>query len=75
MASYGLLVSNPDADHIGGFLEVFEAFEVRSVYLSGDPKRTLTYNSCLRAVRQESSKLEVVHAGRRLEWGGVRAGA
>jgi competence protein ComEC len=69
----GIVVSNPDADHIGGFLDVFYAFEVRSVYLSGDPKGTLSYNSFLRAVRQEGSKLEVVRAGRRLEWGGVRA--
>ena len=36
--SRGLLVSNPDADHIGGFLDVFDAFEVASVYVSGDPR-------------------------------------
>jgi beta-lactamase superfamily II metal-dependent hydrolase len=34
----GLLVSNPDADHIGGFLDVFDAFEVATVYVSGDPR-------------------------------------
>jgi competence protein ComEC len=66
-------VSNPDADHIGGFVEVFDAFEVGSVYVSGDPKGTLTYNTFLRGVREEGSKLEVVRAGRRLDWGGVRA--
>ena len=66
-------MSDPDADHIGGFLDVFYAFEVGVVYVSGDPKATLTYNSFLRGVRYEGSKVEVVRAGRRLGWGGVRA--
>jgi len=69
----GIVVSNPDADHIGGFLDVFEAFEVRSVYLSGDPKGTLTYNSFLRGVRDEGSRVQVVRSGYRMDWGGVRA--
>jgi competence protein ComEC len=69
----GIVVSNPDADHIGGFLDVFDAFEVETVYVSGDPKGTLTYNSFLREVRDEGSKVEVVRAGRRLDWGGVQA--
>jgi competence protein ComEC len=34
----GIVVSNPDAEHIGGFLDVFYAFEVDTVYVSGDPK-------------------------------------
>jgi competence protein ComEC len=66
----GLLVSNPGSDHIGGFLD---NFEVETVYVSGDDKGTLTYNSFLRGVREEGSKVEVVRAGRRMEWGGVRA--
>jgi competence protein ComEC len=61
----GIVVSNPDADHIGGFLDVFDAFEVDTVYVSGDPKGTLTYNTFLRGVRYEGSELEVVRAGRR----------
>jgi competence protein ComEC len=69
----GIVVSNPDADHIGGFLDVFDAFEVGVVYASGDPKGTLTYNSFLRAAREEGSRLEIVRAGRLMDWGGVRA--
>ncbi|MBA3953517.1 MAG: MBL fold metallo-hydrolase, partial [Rubrobacter sp.] len=49
----GIVVSNPDADHIGGFLDVFDAFPVETVYLSGDPKGTLTFNTFLRAARDE----------------------
>jgi competence protein ComEC len=69
----GIVVSNPDADHIGGFLDVFDAFEVETVYASGDPKGTLTYNTFLRAARDEESQFEVVRAGQLMDWGGVRA--
>jgi competence protein ComEC len=69
----GIVVSNPDADHIGGFLDVFDAFEVASVYVSGDPKGTLTYNSFLRGVRDEGSRVEVVRGGHQMDWGGVQA--
>ncbi|MGH3144716.1 MAG: ComEC/Rec2 family competence protein [Rubrobacter sp.] len=69
----GLVVSNPDADHIGGFLDVFDSFEVETVYTSGDPKGTLTYNTFLRGVRDEGSRLEVVRAGRQMDWAGVQA--
>jgi competence protein ComEC len=71
----GIVVSNPDADHIGGFVDVFEAFEVGVVYVSGDPKGTLTYNTFLRGVRNEGSEMEVVRAGRRIDWGGMQADA
>ena len=69
----GIVVSNPDADHIGGFLDVFDAFPVETVYLSGDPKGTLTFNTFLRAARDEGSEVEVVRAGMLMDWGGVRA--
>jgi competence protein ComEC len=68
-------VSNPDADHIGGFLDVFDAFEVGVVYVSGDPKGTLTYDTFLHAARDEGSRLKVVRAGHLMDWGGVRADA
>jgi len=69
----GVIVSNPDADHIGGFLDVFDAFPVETVFLSGDPKGTLTFNTFLRAAREEGSDTEVVRAGMLLDWGGVQA--
>ena len=71
----GIIVSNPDADHIGGFLDVFDAFPVETVYLSGDPKGTLTFNTFLRAARDEGSDTEVLRAGMLMDWGGVQADA
>jgi beta-lactamase superfamily II metal-dependent hydrolase len=52
------LVSNPDIDHIGSFVDVFDAFEVGVVYVSGDPKGTLTYNTFLRGAHYEGAALE-----------------
>ena len=68
-----IVVSNPDADHIGGFVDVLDAFKVERVYVSGDSKGTLTYNAFLRGVRDEGSEVKVVRSGRRFDWGGVRA--
>ena len=69
------IVSNPDADYIGGFLDVFDAFPVETVYVSGDPNNTLTYNTFLRGVRDEEATTEVLRAGALMDWGGVRADA
>ena len=69
----GIVVSNPDADHIGGFLDVFDAFPVETVFVSGDPNSTLTYNTFLRGVRDEGAETEVLRAGMLMDWGGVRA--
>ena len=71
----GIVVSNPDADHIGGFLDVFDAFPVETVFVSGDPNTTLTYNTFLRGVREEGARTEVLRAGMLMDWGGVRADA
>jgi beta-lactamase superfamily II metal-dependent hydrolase len=71
--SVGVFVSNPDADHIGGFLDVFDAFPVETVFVSGDPNSTLTYNTFLRGVRDKGAKTEVLRAGMLMYWGGVRA--
>jgi competence protein ComEC len=69
----GVVVSNPDADHIGGFLDVFDAFPVETVYVSGDPNSTLTYNTFLRGVSDEEATTEILRTGMLMDWGGVRA--
>jgi competence protein ComEC len=69
----GIVVSNPDADHIGGFLDVLDAYDVAAVYASGDPKGTSTYNAFLRGVREEGSQVIESRAGLVMDWGGTRA--
>ena len=68
----GIIVSSPDADHIGGFLDVMEAFEVANVYVAGDRKGTLTYNAFLRGVKDEGSKVNELRAGALMDWSGVQ---
>ncbi len=68
-----IVVTNPDADHIGGFLDVFDAFRVETVFVSGDPNNTLTYETFLRGVGDEGARMEVLRAGTLMDWGGVRA--
>ncbi len=69
----GIVASNPDADQIGGFLDVLDAYAVSTVYLSGDPKGTSTFNAFLRGVRTEGADVEEVRAGYQMDWGGTRA--
>lgn len=69
----GVVVSNPDADHIGGFVDVLVAFEVSTAYLSGDPKGTATFTTFLRAVRDEGSEVVESRAGVQMDWGGTQA--
>jgi len=68
----GIVVSNPDADHIGGFLDMLDAYNIANVYLSGDPKGTETYNAFLRGVKDEGSEVIEARAGRQEDWGGTR---
>ncbi len=66
------MLSNPDADRIGGFLDVLDACEVQTVYLSGDRKGTSTFDAFLRRARDEGWRVEEVHAGYQTDWGGAR---
>ena len=58
----GIVISNPDADHIGGLLDVFDAFEVSTGYLSDGPKEIATFSAFLRSAGDEGS--EVVESRR-----------
>lgn len=68
----GIVVSNPGADHMGGFLGVFDAFEVSTLYLSDGPKETATFSAFLRSVGDEGS--EVVESRRDADGVGRHAG-
>jgi competence protein ComEC len=67
----GIVATHPDADHIGGLPDVLDAFEVSSVYVSGDTKGTATENAFLRAVRDEGARVFEARAGMRMDWGGA----
>ena len=57
---------------IWGFLGVFDAFEVSTLYLSDGPKETVTFSAFLRSVDDEGS--EVVESRRDADGVGRHAG-
>ena len=68
----GLVATHPDADHIGGLPDVMDAFPVSEVYLSGEAdKATTTFNTFLRAVRDEKAQVFEARAGMEMDWGGT----
>lgn len=69
----GLVATHPDADHVGGLPQVLDAFDVSTVYLSGDTKGTSTFGTFLRSVRDEGARVVQSRAGMRMDWGGTDA--
>ena len=67
----GLVATHPDADHVGGLPDVLDAFDVATVYVSGDTKGTSTFNTFLRGVRDEGSQVIEARDGMRADWGGT----
>ncbi len=54
--------TNPDADHIGGLIEVLEKLKVRNVWLSGDTNTTITFEDFIDAIDASGA---AVHEARR----------
>lgn len=48
-----VVATHPDADHIGGLIDVFEAFEVKNVWNSGKEHTTQIYEDFLTAALNE----------------------
>ena len=67
----GLVATHPDADHVGGLPDVLDAFPVSTVYVSGDTKGTSSFNTFLRAVREEGADVAQARAGMTFDWGGT----
>jgi hypothetical protein len=61
-------VSNPDADQIGGFLDVFYAFEVERVYVSGRHDSSAARRAIQRDQRQLGGDSAHLRHGVRPAW-------
>lgn len=48
-----VIASHPHEDHIGGLIDVFEAFDVKSVYISDEAADTRIYESLLDVIEDE----------------------
>lgn len=58
-----LVVTNPDKDHIGGFLDVLKRYEVAMVVEPGTVTKTQTYAALDKAIREEGSKRVIARRG------------
>jgi len=65
-----LMVTNPDADHYAGFIDVLKRFQISTVIESGVNKETVTYNSFQKYVDEEHAEKIVAKRGLVVELGG-----
>jgi competence protein ComEC len=66
-----MIATNPDADHIGGLIEVLRRFPVGEVYVSGDVHTTRTYEAFLDALEASGAPVRVAQKGDRFPLGGA----
>lgn len=64
-----LMVSNPDKDHIAGFISLLERYTVDSVILPGTISGTETYQAFLKEVQKKGPKIFLARRGERIDFG------
>lgn len=64
-----LMVSNPDKDHIAGFIPVLEKYKVLNVIIPGTVSSTETYQTFLDVVSNEGSNVFIARRGERIDFG------
>lgn len=67
-----VVITHPDADHIGQFDEVIENVEVTEVWMSGTPHTTQTYEDAVDAVIESDAGYYEPRAGEDFAVGGMR---
>ncbi len=58
-----VLATHPDADHIGGLLEVFDLYEIERFYWNGQLHDTQTFQNLMTAAESEGSATTVSRSG------------
>jgi competence protein ComEC len=61
-----LLVTNPDTDHMGGFIDLLKNYKVESVVEPGTKSPTATYAELERAVEKEGAKKIIARRGMKI---------
>ena len=65
-----LMVSNPDKDHMGGFIDVLDAFKVASVIEPGTMGASSEYKALGEKIEKEKAVRIIALRGQRIELGG-----
>ena len=58
-----MVATHPHADHIGGLIEVLDAFDVERIWLNGDAHTTQTYSDFIARVGTEGAQVQTVAQG------------
>ncbi|KKQ34168.1 MAG: hypothetical protein US50_C0059G0001 [Candidatus Nomurabacteria bacterium GW2011_GWB1_37_5] len=61
-----ILVTNPDKDHMAGFIDVMDKYEVGKVFEPGTQKDTIIYQNFEKAVKKESAEKNIARRGMRI---------
>jgi len=64
-----MVATHPHADHIGGLIEVLDAFEVDEIWLNGDTSTSQTYSMFMSAVNSEGAQVYEARRGDIIEVG------
>ena len=66
-----MVATNPDADHIGGLIDVLKSIPVSRVVLSGDINTTITFEDFMDAAEASGAEAQAVRRGDVLRLGSV----
>ncbi|MEE9365316.1 MAG: MBL fold metallo-hydrolase [Dehalococcoidales bacterium] len=58
-----MIATHPDDDHIGGLIDVLEAFQVKQIWLNGDTSTSKTYIDFIGKVSSESAEVKEANRG------------
>ncbi|MBM3301286.1 MAG: MBL fold metallo-hydrolase [Deltaproteobacteria bacterium] len=64
-----MVATHPHDDHMGGLVEVLEAFEVGRIYHNGQESKGRFYKEFMDAINQEEAEISVVRLGDTIEAG------
>lgn len=65
-----LIITNPDADHIGGFLDVLKTYKVGQVFEAGTFNDSATYKNLKNKINEKNIPVSLAKKGMRIDLGG-----
>jgi competence protein ComEC len=66
-----MIATNPDADHIGGLIDVLKALPIGEVWLSGDLNTTITFEDFIDAVQASGATIQAARRGDVIQLGSL----
>ncbi|MDQ5954258.1 MAG: Lactamase protein [Patescibacteria group bacterium] len=65
-----IIITNPDLDHIGGFLDVLKVYKVGKVYEAGTWNESKTYENLKNKIKEKNIPTSLAKKGMRINLGG-----